>query len=109
MGRTSRRWRTAWCTSTSSSAASSGARPRKRVARRLDNEWLGWLRRNGARGCSAKELQQILLKEGFGEAVVRRAFDEVLRQPRDPAPAPARPSINVPGAKRFESSSIELY
>jgi prolyl 4-hydroxylase len=79
------------------------------MARALDREWLGWLRTNVERGCSKQELTQILLKEGFGEAAIKGAFDEVLRRPRGLAPAPAKPSINVPGAKRFESSSIELY
>ena len=79
------------------------------MARQLDKEWLGWLRTNVERGCSKQELAQILLKEGFGEAAVQRAFDDALRRPRGLAPAPAKPSINVPGARRFESSSIELY
>ena len=79
------------------------------MERQLDKEWLGWLRTNVERGCSKQELTQILLKEGFGEAAVRSAFDEVRRRPRNLAQAPAKPSINVPGAKRFESSSIELY
>ncbi len=79
------------------------------MTRRLDNEWLGWLRTNVERGCATQELTQILLKQGFAEAAVRSAFDDVLRRPRGAAPAPVKPSLNVPNAKRFESTSIELY
>ena len=79
------------------------------MARPLDKEWLGWLRTNVDRGCSKQELTQILLKAGFDAAAVRGAFDEVRRQARSPAMPAAKPSIDVPGAKRFESSSIELY
>jgi hypothetical protein len=79
------------------------------MARAFDAEWRGWLRTNVQRGCARQELHEILLKNGFDEAGIRAAFDEVLRSPQMAAPPPERPAINVPNAKRFASSSIELY
>jgi prolyl 4-hydroxylase len=84
------------------------------MTRSLDARWLQWLRTNVERGCARDELTAILLKEGFGEAAVRKALEDIAGAPRQPAPAfveqrPARPAITVPGAKRHPSTSIELY
>jgi len=79
------------------------------MARAFDAEWRGWLRTNVQRGCARQELHDILLKNGFDEAGIRAAFEEVLRSQQVPAPPPERPALNVPNAKRFASSSIELY
>ena len=79
------------------------------MARKLDAEWRGWLRTNVQRGCARRELHDILLKNGFDEAAILAAFNEVVSAPGMAAPPPARPTINVPNAKRFASPSIELY
>jgi prolyl 4-hydroxylase len=79
------------------------------MARTFDAEWLGWLRTNVQRGCARRELRDILLKNGFDEAAIQAAFNEVANPPAMAAPPPERPAINVPNAKRVASSSIELY
>jgi prolyl 4-hydroxylase len=79
------------------------------MARGLDPDWLEWLRTNVRRGCSRQELREILAKNGFDEGAIRAALDEAVRSPGVAAPPPERPAINIPNARRFESSSIELY
>src|SRR5258706_16469287 len=80
------------------------------MARSLDKDWQQWLQINVQRGCATAELAQILAKEGFGEAAIRSAFDELhVALPAVVVAPPAQSAINVPNAKRFESSSIELY
>ena len=79
------------------------------MARKFDAEWLGWLKTNVQRGCSRGELQEILLKNGFDEAAILAAFNEVVGSASMAAPPPERPAINVPNAKRAASRSIELY
>jgi prolyl 4-hydroxylase len=79
------------------------------MARQLDKDWQQWLQLNVQRGCSKAELAQILAKEGYGEAAIRRAFDELGAALQGAIAPPSKPSINLPNARRFESSSIELY
>jgi prolyl 4-hydroxylase len=81
---------------------------RQPIERQLDKKWQHWLLGNLRRGCSTDELKQILAKEGFAEAAIRKAFDE-LPDLQALAATAAKASINVPNAKRFESPSIELY
>ncbi len=78
------------------------------MARSLDKKWQHWLLANLQRGCSPAELKQTLAKEGYGEAAIHKAFDELPDLGALAATA-AKASINVPNARRFESSSIELY
>jgi prolyl 4-hydroxylase len=82
------------------------------MTRSLDARWLQWLRTNVERGCARDELAAILLKEGFGEADVRKALEDVAATPPSPPfveQRPARPAITIPGARRHPSTSIELY
>ena len=79
------------------------------MARTFDAEWLGWLKTNVQRGCARRELHDILLKNGFDEAAILAAFNEVVSAPSMTAPPPERPAIKVPNAKRVSPSSIELY
>jgi prolyl 4-hydroxylase len=80
------------------------------MARPLEGDWLQWLQINVQRGCAAAELAQILAKEGFDEAAIRKAFDDLrVAQPEVVLPPLAQSAINVPNAKRFDSRSIELY
>jgi prolyl 4-hydroxylase len=80
------------------------------MARSLDKDWQQWLQINLQRGCATAELAQILAREGFGEAAIRSAFDELhVALPAVAVTPPAQSAINVPNAKRLESSSIELY
>ncbi len=79
------------------------------MGRKFDADWLGWVKTNAQRGCSRQEMHDILLKNGFDEAAIRAAFDDVVRSQKAPDPPPERPAINVPHAKRLESPSIELY
>src|SRR5258708_28546113 len=113
MGPTNRRWKTAWCTSTSSSGARSDTTPSslswpEPMARSLDKKWQHWLLANLQRGCSPAELKQTLAKEGYGEAAIHKAFDELPDLGALAATA-AKASINVPNARPFEARSIRRY
>jgi prolyl 4-hydroxylase len=78
--------------------------------RDLDAEWLGWLRTNVERGCAREELAQILRQQGFDDAAVRRAMEEVAARRAPPvAPGAARGAVAIPNARRFDSKLIELY
>ena len=79
------------------------------MGRSFDAEWRGWLKTNVQRGCARRELHDILLKNGFDEAAILAAFNEVASGVSLASPPPERPAINVPNAKKFASSSIELY
>ena len=79
------------------------------MSRKVDGDWLDWLKTNLQRGCARHELHEILLKNGFDEVAIGAAFAAAVNAPALAAPPPDRPAINIPNAKRFESSSIELY
>ena len=81
----------------------------KRAPRRLDEEWLRWLRLNVTRGCSREELRTILLSNGFEERAVREAFEQVGTSPLPSRLPPSLVEPKIPNATRFPSPDIELY
>lgn len=81
----------------------------KRAARRLDEEWMRWLRLNVTRGCSREELRNILFSNGFEKQAVQEAFEKIGTTPSPSRPLQSRVELNIPNATRFPSTEIELY
>ena len=81
----------------------------RKAPRRLDEEWLRWLRLNVTRGCSKEELRSILLSNGFDGRAVQEAFDQVGTNPLPSQPPTSRVELGIPNATRFPSPEIELY
>lgn len=82
---------------------------RSHALKRLDKEWLQWLKLNVTRGCSREELRTILLSNGFEERAVQEAFERIETGQLPSRLPPYRVELKIPNAIRFPSPEIELY
>lgn len=81
--------------------------------RALDESWQGWLRENIERGCSRKELVEILTTHGFSLSSIRQhmgeAFPTDAPPPDEPLPVPRL--VRSPPAKlrKVDTDALDLY
>jgi prolyl 4-hydroxylase len=81
--------------------------------RPLDASWRAWLKENLQRGCSRKELVEILRKNGFSLTSIRTHMGDEFPSDAPPDNEPLRPPRLVrdppPKLRKFESDKLDLY